>query len=74
MIILEKFDTVQEYREHKALLRSERYGILGYEVALNYMIWEEKLPREGTFRHLFNLNTNEETTYKIALADWEKRF
>ena len=74
MIILEKFDSVNEYKEHKALRLAERWGIIEYEVALNYFIWEEKLPTEGTFRHLYNLITNEETVYKIALADWEKRF
>jgi uncharacterized protein YihD (DUF1040 family) len=73
MIILEKFDSVKEFKEFKALRYAERFGIIEYEVALNYMTYEEKLPNEGTFRHLYNLITDETMVYKIALADWEKR-
>lgn len=53
--------TTQQINEHTALLYAEKYGIVAYKVKYSTMVYYEKYPNEGKFKHTINLTTMNET-------------
>lgn len=57
--------------EHRALLYSERYGILDYRLIDKFMVWEEHYPTEGSFRYTLDLDTMETDVRQIKKGRYD---
>jgi len=51
-------NTLSHY-EQKALEYAEKWGIIEYKVKGYNMVYYEKFPTEGKFKHIINLKTDE---------------
>jgi hypothetical protein len=65
MIILEKFNTLEEKWENHALRYAEKYGIIQYSQKKGIMIWEEKYTSEGKYLHSIDLDTWEHHSIEL---------
>jgi hypothetical protein len=71
MIVLEKFNNLEEKFDFQALRYAERYGIIEYTQKEGKMCWMEKYPNEGEFLHTKDFKTGETWAKQIKKAYWE---